>query len=126
MSTRCNIHFSYSKGEEYEANIYRHCDGYPSAILPDLGQFFDDVQAKTPRRTDFDDPMHLAAKFIVWTALRRSNPLDVTVAPTMGDAEDGEYVYDVRCSSEGRPTVRWRRAGETKWLTRKPNLKDGE
>lgn len=39
MSTRCQIGF-YEAGkedlEDFEALIYRHCDGYPEGVLPDI------------------------------------------------------------------------------------------
>ena len=31
MSTRANIHFTYNG--DVEANVYKHCDGYPDAML---------------------------------------------------------------------------------------------
>ena len=37
MSTRCNVRF---KGWKEEVQLYRHCDGYPTSILPDLAEAF--------------------------------------------------------------------------------------
>ena len=61
MSTRCNIHLPNE--DEVEANIYRHYDGYPDAVLPDLARFFEQVRADT-QDTRFNDPSYLAAKFL--------------------------------------------------------------
>ena len=65
MSTRCIINFG--SDNNIVAKIYRHSDGYPSAILPDLQTFFEDVMAQT-KDTRFDDPSYLAAKYVVWQA----------------------------------------------------------
>ena len=44
MGTRTNIHFC--SGDLIEANIYRHSDGYPEGVLPDLQTFFEGLLAK--------------------------------------------------------------------------------
>ena len=113
MSTRCNIHFAYGPDEPPKANIYRHSDGYPKGVLPDLDTFFAEVEAQT-RDTRFNDPSYLAAKFVVWQAgqnARGGKPLDfISLGITSEDASDGEYVYTVTCRGPGRPTITHRKA----------------
>ena len=112
MSTRCNIHFNY--GDDVAANIYRHSDGYPEGVLPDLQKFFEDVEAQCNGDTRFDDPEYLAAKFLVWQASQEhyapaDKPLAFRgVSPCVADHGDIEHVYTVDCSTldqGGRPTV---------------------
>lgn len=119
MSTRCNIHFTASPDSPPEANIYRHSDGYPEGVLPDLEKFFAEVERQTEGGmggTRFSDPSYLAAKFVVWQAgefakYGSGNPLDfISLGITDQDAGDGEYVYTVVCSGSGRPTVLHREA----------------
>jgi hypothetical protein len=120
MSTRANIHFTDRTGQ-VAANIYRHSDGYPEGVLPDLEKFFDAVEAQVPNDTRFGDPEYLAAKFVVWQAwenagILASDPLQVaplaflSVGVTTEDAGDGEYVYTVTCHGDGRPKVTYREA----------------
>ena len=111
MSTRCNVHFT--DNGDVEANVYKHCDGYPDAMLPTLEKFFADVEAQT-RDTRFSDPSYLAAKYIVWQAGTYANdraPLDfIGVGIAAGDAGDGAYVYTVECGNVrngDRPVVTW-------------------
>lgn len=40
MSTRCKI-VMIEKGKLYRVQIYKHCDGYPSGVLPILLPFLD-------------------------------------------------------------------------------------
>lgn len=120
MSTRCNIHFNYADGT-IAANVYRHSNGYPDGVLPDLERFFADVEAQTSD-TRFNDASYLAAKFVVWQAAEYANwrtskpgevkPLNfLSVGVVMRDAGDGEYVYEVTESRDGgRPTVTHREA----------------
>jgi hypothetical protein len=110
MSTRCNIHFQ--GWGETRANIYRHCDGYPEGIFPDLRQFFDDLEAQTSD-TRYSDPEYLAAKFLVWQASRFARdpekPLEfLSVSPCIEDHGDIEHIYTVDCDNldeDGRPTI---------------------
>jgi hypothetical protein len=125
MSTRCNIHFT--QGEKVRANIYRHSDGYPEGVLPDLDRFFEAVEKQTNGDTRFNDPEYLAAKYVVWQANEyaaysmnamvdtgKVRMLDfLSVGVTMQDASDGEYVYDVACEGSGRPKVSYTPAGGT-------------
>lgn len=123
MSTRCNIHFTYSPDSPPEANIYRHSNGYPDGVLPDLEKFFTEVERQVPGDTRFGDPAYLAAKFVVWQAwefakiyqdagLGANAPLDfLSVGIMSEDAGDGEYVYTVICNNDRRPEVTYREAG---------------
>jgi hypothetical protein len=124
MSTRCNIHFAYVSGPPV-ANVYRHSDGYPEGVLPDLDKFFAAVEAQTSD-TRFSDPSYLAAKFVVWQAgrsakleaydWRTSTQGEVKPLAFLGvgimsqDAEDAEYIYTVICRGSGRPEVTYREA----------------
>lgn len=68
MSTRCTINFVWSEdeiGKVPTAKIYRHMDGYPECVIPDLHSFFNHV-LNTTRDTRFNDPSYIAAKFVVW------------------------------------------------------------
>lgn len=65
MSTRSTTHFCY--GDETQAIIYRHPDGYPEGHGRDLQRFFADVEAQTAD-TRYTDPSYLAAKLVVWLA----------------------------------------------------------
>lgn len=130
MSTRCSIHFTYD-AETY-ANVYRHSDGYPAGILPDLNRFFADVEEQCKDAPRFNDPSYLAAKFVVWQAgkyARRLNPRTFKEEPApplafLGvgvqteDPGDIAYRYRVDCHvrvNGARPTVSWQRAGESGW-----------
>ena len=120
MSTRCTLHFGY--GDKPAAIIYRHSDGYPDGVLPDLERFFADVEAQT-KDTRFDDPTYLAAKFVVWQAndyvvAARKYPwrkgetvhmLDfLSVGVMLRDPGDIEYRYLINCGqhdAKERPTI---------------------
>ncbi len=110
MSTRCVINFTV--GGDIEAKIYRQCDGYPDAVLPDMAQFFSDVKNSVLRGDRrFDDPSYLAAKFVVWQTLQyaeTNHPLSVTgVGVVAEDPGDIEYRYFVDCADALKtPTVR--------------------
>lgn len=49
MSTRCQIGF-YRRPDQYikkwDALLYRHCDGYPDSVVPDILPFLQEFQAK--------------------------------------------------------------------------------
>lgn len=119
MSTRANIHFTFGSGE-LAANIYRHSDGYPEGVLPDLAKFFDAVEEQVPGDTRFNDPEYLAAKFVVWQAYAfhgwtdtgdAAPPLDfLSVGIQLQDAGDAAYTYTVTCHGDGRPKVTHREA----------------
>ena len=123
MSTRCNIHF-VGHGGHLTSNIYRHSDGYPEGVLPDLEKFFTELAAAT-RDTRFNSPEQLAARYMVWQAIQlavdydfsgkemkttpKASPLDfLGVSPCLEDHGDIEYLYKVNCDEhddKGFPIV---------------------
>ena len=121
MSTRCTIHFHWGHDKEVEAIVYRHSDGYPEGILPDLQQFFADVVKQT-NDTRFNDPSYLAAKYVVWQANQYARRYDfetgeyvkgamlnfLSVGVLMQDPGDIEYRYHIHCGeldTNGYPEV---------------------
>lgn len=121
MSTRCTVHFHWGDGGDPAAIIYRHGDGYPKGVLPDLEQFFSDVEEQTSDMR-FEDPSYLAAKYVVWQAGKNARhydyetgtwtpaePLDfISVGVLMKDPKDIEYRYHVQCGARGVvPKVTW-------------------
>ncbi len=128
MSTRCVINFNY--GSNVIAKVYRHNDGYPEGVLPDLESFFKDVKSQTVD-TRFSDPSYLAARFVVWQAdqhveVGKSMARDydyygqpggmldfLGVGVVQEDPEDIEYAYFVDCQhreDDGIPKVTHARA----------------
>jgi hypothetical protein len=119
MSTRCIINFGTDK-KNPDAKVYRHSDGYPTGILPDLQKFFGDVIKQT-KDTRFNDPNYLAAKYVVWQAHKYakklnekfeyepSEMLDFTgVGICQKNPDDIDYEYFVDCNrmdAKGRPKV---------------------
>jgi len=122
MGTRCTVHFHYGDNTS-EAIVYRHWDGSPRTMLPDLERFF---QAVTHQASDtrFSDPSYLAAKFVVWQAdqnakryngskreYEKTEPLDfLSVGVCLKDPADIAFRYHVHCglyTKEGTPTVGW-------------------
>lgn len=116
MATRCNIHFNH--GDRIDSNIYRHSDGYPEGVIPDLETFFTELKAEVPD-SRMGQAEHLAAKFLVWQAQQLTeygrihkpykgprdeegygpeHPLQfLGVAPCIQDHCDIEYIYTVDC-----------------------------
>lgn len=125
MSTRCCINFC--EGKTIFAKVYRHSDGYPEGVKPDLQEFFETVEKQT-KDTRFDDPTYLAAKYVVWQAIQYAggykmigneftkvpasmdNYLDfLSVGVMLENPGDIEYEYFVNCGAKdknGRPTVK--------------------
>ena len=108
MSTRATVHFQ--QGGQTEAIVYRHGDGYPDGLGKDLEGFLDELVAKV-EDTRFDDPPYLAAKWIVWDAIKYGNRggnflnfLGVGIVLT--DPGDIEYRYLVECDTADRPTIK--------------------
>jgi len=102
---------NFGHGSHIEARIYRHCDGYPKGVLPDLAAFFSDVERQTNGDTRFDDPSYLAAKFVVWQANRNAHGgpmLDFRSVGICAKEMGGvEYRYFIDCTDRNtRPTVR--------------------
>jgi len=118
MSTRCIINFGID--DNVNAKVYRHSDGYPSAVLPDLQEFFEDVIKQT-RDTRFDDPSYLAAKYVVWQAHEYAEKLNSRfervpsemldfcgVGICQENPGDIEYEYFIDCGNmdaTGRPQI---------------------
>ena len=109
MSTRCTINFCDNK--KVNAKIYRHCDGNPETMLPDLKEFFETVEKETKDHR-FNDTDYLAAKFVVWQARQFSRPAGslnfISVGVCMNDPGDIQYTYFVNCdkfTDEGYPQV---------------------
>jgi len=152
MSTRAMIRFGrkYNGKLHAEASIYRHSDGYPDTtcgVLADLARFFFAVERDTAD-TRFDDPEHLAAKFVVWEVadkreqelnhaaeMSRTRPakdgplnfLGVCVALHMSRHSDLEWVYFVDCSrhdAAGRPRILVRHADSAKYKSAPKFLAD--
>ena len=67
MSTRCQIDFVVIDGKfEERRRIYRHSDGYPSGVVPDL-QKFATWLTSGPQARSLDDIEYTAANFIYWS-----------------------------------------------------------
>jgi hypothetical protein len=112
MSTRCIINFG-TTDHKIVAKVYRHSDGYPTAILPDLTRFCEDVAMQT-QDTRFDDPSYLAAKYVVWQAHEYARKLNekfeyvptemldfLGVGIVQNNPGDIDYEYFVDCSGNG-------------------------
>ena len=118
MSTKATIHFHFKDNERSEAIIYRHWDGNPDMVLPDLERFGYDVKEQAPN-TRFDDPSYLAAKYVVWQAHENARRYDgekyvpttmldfSSVGVCTQDPADIAYRYHVWCDSDGLPEVTW-------------------
>lgn len=111
MSTRSTINFGYGSpsntGENKPtAKIYRHSDGYPEGVLPDLKRFFTEVEDQTRggySGSRFNDPSYLAAKFVVWQAGEYARdpekPLEfLSVGVLDEDPGDIAFTYWIDCS----------------------------
>ncbi len=121
MSTRSTIHFHYSESAKASSIIYRHSDGYPEAMGPDLNRFLDELQASIPDNR-FTDPCYLAAKYVVWQAKEYAqnydfskNPVEkvpshyldfLSVGIMLVDPDDIEYRWHIYCDSK-RPIVKY-------------------
>jgi hypothetical protein len=112
MSTRSVTNFGY--GDTVVAKVYRHPDGYPESMLPDLDQFFEDVKSQTTD-TRFTDASYLAAKWVVWLAdmFSKGAKLDfISVGVMMENPDDIEYEYFVDCDDQdedGNPVVTFKK-----------------
>jgi hypothetical protein len=108
MSTPAQVNFADITGGEVAASVYRHWDGYPSAMLPALADFLTDVEAQCPGDTRFSDPQYLAAKYVVWQSVKNrgdgAEPLNfLSVGILRADESAGDYTYTVACRTDGTP-----------------------
>lgn len=112
MSTRSTTKFAYGPpSDRPEAIVYRHTDGYPEGMLPDLGEFFEDVENEATDHR-YTDPPYLAAKWLVWLARHFASPRGslnfLSVGVCQEDPSDIQYTYWLDCADlgeDGRPTV---------------------
>ncbi len=112
---------NFCDGDSVQARIYRHSDGYPESVLPDLQRFFTAVEEQTDD-TRFNDPEYLAAKFVVWATQDyrehvcgfikgkgKDGPLNfLGYGVAADDHGDIEFIYSVDCSKKdkaGHPKV---------------------
>jgi hypothetical protein len=56
------------KDTAVRAMLYRHSDGYPEGVLPDLEEFFDDLDKNLSDKR-YGDPSYLAPKLLVWLVM---------------------------------------------------------
>ncbi len=108
MSTSSTIHFV--RDGLPLAIVYRHCDGYPSGAGTDLLRFISEIEHNAVDQR-FDDPVFLAARYVVWLAQSApvSCPFDFFgVGVVTSDPGDIAYRYVVDCSGPrgSRPGVR--------------------
>jgi hypothetical protein len=109
MSTRCNI---VARDGDSELWFYRHCDGYPESVLPDLEPLMEKLRDGSLRDN--------LSQFCGWLIVkghegykRHSGFNDWKVGnyePTTGLHGDVEYVYELdlrlhtlKCLSWGSP-----------------------
>jgi len=103
MSTRCQI--SFEQDGIRHALIYKHSDGYPDSeygMFSCLNIFFKAVSSST-RDTRFSDPEYLATKFVVFLMDGQIDCLGVGIS--IYEHSDIEYLYTVKCSESGQPSV---------------------
>lgn len=119
MSTRSTTHFTDSRnGRSYgdtpvvlpaQAIVYRHHDGYPEAMKPDLRTFFEVM--RDAKGSHFMDAEYLASHWVVflarmYTEMARSEfdknekPFDFSgIGVTQEDPGDIKWRYLVNCAS---------------------------
>jgi hypothetical protein len=92
ISTRCQIEF---RSGDVRRTVYRHWDGYPSAVVPDLLAFL----AWSTRRGDIE---YETANFLYWSKreLGASEQLGFGVCANDELHGDIEYYYVVRYESD--------------------------
>jgi hypothetical protein len=122
MSTRCQILFvregeyktqdGKKKTWREEAQIYRHSDGYPSAVIPDLYEFY---QWNTGRN---DDVSYLAANFIFYMKRKGEEKYDISGA--YGKPHDYKSVdgNDIVQLGYGVEKTNHKLHGDEEWLYR--------
>lgn len=116
MSIRCMLYFESREGTP-DSMIYRHIDGYPEGVLPDLDKFFTELEENV-QDTRFNDAPYLASKYLVWQSKQNActynsefkridaHYLDfLSVAPVIKDYGWIEYKYHIICDTNGRPRI---------------------
>ena len=91
MSTRCQIEF---RSGDVRRTVYRHWDGYPSAVIPDLLAFL----AWSTRHGDVE---YESANFLYWSKreMGTSEQLGFGICANDELHGDVEYYYVVRYES---------------------------
>lgn len=84
MSTRCEIAVCDKSGR-IEAKLYRHCDGYPKVVKPDLVAGITKAYRKLKKSIGHCDAEKLAALLIVQSLDDRGMPGIVPCQNTHGD-----------------------------------------
>jgi len=83
MGTRCQIEF---KVNNETRRVYRHSDGYPEGVLPDLKEF---LKWNEGRNTDIE---YLTANFIYWSK-RKYEELYLEKGKKWSDLDLGSNAY---------------------------------
>lgn len=92
MSTRCQVEFIYqwkdsdNKRHSEKRTVYRHSDGYPSAMMQDLLEFLRWNQGRN------DQPDYAAANWIYWNKRRDEDAFLNDSDITRNDKWDDRYV----------------------------------
>lgn len=84
MSTRCEIAVCHNDGR-IAAKLYRHCDGYPKVVKPDLVQGITKAYRLLKKSIGHFDAEQLAALLIVQSQDNRGMPGIVPCQNTHGD-----------------------------------------
>jgi hypothetical protein len=84
MSTRCEIAVCHNDGR-IAAKLYRHCDGYPKVVKPDLVQGITKAYRLLKKSIGHFDAETLAALLIVQSQHNRGLPGIVPCQNTHGD-----------------------------------------
>jgi hypothetical protein len=93
MSTRCQIEFRCG---DVRRTVYRHSDGYPSAVIEDLLAFL----AWSVRGSDVE---YVAANFLYWSKRELGASEQLGLGVCMNDELHGDiaYYYVVRYAAGG-------------------------
>src|SRR5207248_10165528 len=86
MSTRCQIEF---RSGDVRRTVYRHSDGYPTAVIPDLLAFL----AWSNRHGDME---YESANFLYWSKRDGSEQVGLGICGNDELHGDIEYYYVVR------------------------------
>ena len=120
MSTRAQ--FSFEVDGERNALIYKHCDGYPDSehgALAVLKRFFEQVEKECKGDLRYDDPVYLAAKFVIYLVKYEGGHDNLNflgVGISMKEHGDIEYLYHIDCSDfdeNHRPIITYNKPYES-------------